>query len=183
MSLSMIFETERDPVLRWRDLPKSRLLTSRYMESILSVLSVSIVLVSLAGCSMTPPIIEEIDRAFAAKQKNEDVAAVVMKHISPGADQEKVATFLHKLRDAGFSISEYRFEGARKWPDGAVRPYSDDQTRKNMQLQNPKGTFRFVAEMQYARSYLIVTKAAVIVIVTDGVMAQHVDGRVNISGI
>lgn len=154
-----------------------------YRVSVVFFMTTILTIILVVGCSMNPQIIDEIDSAFAMRQKNEDVVAVVEKYITPGMSTENVFPFLQKLKGAGFSISEYRFEGARPWPDGHLRPYIDESTRKSMELKNPLGTIRFVAEMQYGRRYIILEKTAVITILIDESVVQRVDARVNVSGI
>jgi hypothetical protein len=137
----------------------------------------------LAGCSVNTSIVDEIDNAFAARQKNDDVAEVVRRHVPVGTQEEDVLVFLHKLKADGFSVSQYVFEGAGQWPDGRISPYLDEQTKRNMERRLPKGTTQFVAQRQYGGKYFLLTKTAVVVITIEGSIAMQVEGRVNISGV
>lgn len=132
---------------------------------------------------MNDPMIKEMDSAYAVKERGEDVTRVVQKYFPPGMLMEDAFKLLHQLKKQGFEIGEYRHEGARIWPDGELKPYTDEATRRNLQQQYPKGVIEYVAEKKYDRKYLIVTKTAVIGIRTDGKTILESSGDINISGI
>ena len=132
---------------------------------------------------MNDPMIQEMDSAYAVKESNADVTRVVQKYFPPGMKMEEAFKLLHLLKDQGFDVSEWRYEGARIWPDGELKPYTDEATRRNLQQQYPKGIIEYVAEKKYDSKYLIVTKTAAIGIRTDGKKIIESNGDIHISGI
>ncbi len=125
----------------------------------------------LAGCNMTDPMINDMETAYTiATQKSGDthaerkaaVTQAVRKYFPEGMKTEDAFRLLRRLKEEGFEIGEYRHEGARVWPDGELRPYLDEATRRNLQNQYPKGLSKFTAKKQYGRHLLVVTKHAVV---------------------
>lgn len=107
---------------------------------------------------MKDPMIEEMEAAYrGVSQKKGDthqdrdaaVSAVLHKYFPPGMKTEDAFKLLRQLKERGFDVSEYRHEGARIWPDGELKPYLYEETRRNMQQQIPKGVSRFHAEKKY----------------------------------
>lgn len=120
---------------------------------------------------MHDKLIQEMESAYATaarnngetQQEREDaVTLVVKKYFSPGMKVDEAFELLRRLKEQGFDISEYRNEGARNWPDGTIKPYVDEATRRNLQNKYPKGMSHFSAKKQYDTQMLVVTKHAAI---------------------
>jgi hypothetical protein len=74
------------------------------------------------------------DRAKQGYESQERaVSKVVTKYIPAGMRKEDAFKRIQDLKDEGFEIGEYRCEGVRVWPDGDLKPYLDEATRKNLQ--------------------------------------------------
>lgn len=129
-----------------------------------SIAGIAFIAMAATGCNMYEPIIKEMDDAYAARESDEDVSRVVQKHFPPGMSLDEALKLLHALKKQGFEIGEYRHEGARQWPDGDIKPYADEATRKNLQNLYPIGVSGYVATKTYDRKYFIVTKAASITV-------------------
>lgn len=137
--------------------------------------------VSLAmGCKMEKSWVDEMlhemevawvdaDKAHLGQDgRNAAVTAVVQKHFRPGMAKIDAFGLLRELKEQGFNIGEYRHEGARDWPDGEIKPYLDEDTRRNLQSQIPPGVSRITARKQYGRVNFVVLKhGGVTVIVHD----------------
>jgi hypothetical protein len=133
------------------------------------LISVAIVLPTMGGCSANDPMILEMESAYVAADKqdgsthverNAAVTLVVQKYFPNGMKSEDALKRLRDLKNQGFDIGEYRHEGARNWPDGELKPYRDEATRRNLQNKYQRGTSYFFVEKQYGRHLLIVTKHA-----------------------
>lgn len=156
--------------------------------------AISLSLPLLTGCNMNDPMIKEMEvaQATAMRKKGEThvdrdaaVTLVVKKYFPPGMKVEDAFTLLRQLKSKGFEIGEYRYEGARNWPDGEFKPYLDEATRRNLQQQYPIGRSRFTAKKQYDTQMLIVTKhVAISFEVVDGSgVISSIEGSVWASGI
>lgn len=118
-------------------------------------------------------ISKEMDSAFALRQSDPDVTRVVDKYFPIGMTTDQTTIRLNLLKQAGFQIGEYRYEGAREWPDGELKPYRDEETRRNFQNRYPKGIVVYAADKVYAKRYLVLTKTASIKItIKDGLLAE-----------
>lgn len=163
-----------------------------------SLFTIMLVLPFLTGCKMDDPMvkemIEDMGAAYAiATQKKGDtqeerdtaVSRAVQKHFPPGMKVEEAFKHLLRLKEQGFKISESRHEGGRAWPEGELKPYLDEVTRRNLQQHYPKGVSKFIAEKQVGTHMLIVTNHVGIsfrVIDGSGVISD-VEGSVWANGI
>jgi hypothetical protein len=136
-----------------------------------------------ASCGSDMKLVDEMDKSYAISQSNADVSAVVGKYIKQGDGEDILNLFLKRLDGEGFAVSEYRFNGARRWPNGVISAYADEVTRRNMANRIPVGSVRFVAEIEYASSFLVARKKAVVVVTVKEAAVQSVEGRISISGI
>lgn len=140
-------------------------------------------LLFLTGCNMNDPMIQEMDSAYAVKESNEDVTRVVQKYFPPGMKVEDAFKLLRQLKEQGFEIDEYQYEGARRWPDGELKPYLDEVTKRNLQRYYLKGEVTYTVSKKYDSKFLIVTKTAGITLRTDGERILESSGGISISGI
>ena len=93
---------------------------------------------------MNHPMINEMEVAHANLELNgthekrvKATSRVVRKYFPPGMKSEEAFKLLRQLKQQGFDVSEYRHEGARNWPDGELKFYLDDATKRNLQQQIP----------------------------------------------
>ena len=107
---------------------------------------------------MNDPMIEEMEMAYrtvshtkgdTSVDRDAAVSAVVQKYLPSGVKTEEAFNFLNQLKERGFEITEYRHEGARRWPQGELKPYLYEETRRNMQQQIPIAQSRFHAQKEY----------------------------------
>jgi uncharacterized protein YoaH (UPF0181 family) len=97
------------------------------------------------------------------EMRRKAVEQVAQKYFRPGMSKTDAFKLLKDLELRGFHIGEYRHEGARSWPSGELRPYLDEETKRNLQRQIPPGITRFSARNdEYGRTRLIITKGAAI---------------------
>lgn len=97
------------------------------------------------------------------------VAAVARKYFHPKMSKAEAFKLMGELKADGFRISEYRHEGARSWPYGEIKPYTDEPTRRNFQNLIPLGYGQIFARKKYGSTYFIITKSIGITIaVSDG---------------
>lgn len=133
---------------------------------------------------MYDPIVKEMDSAYAARENNDDVALVVKKYFPIGMGMEDAFKLLKTLKEQGFEIRENRLDGARSWPDGELKPYRDETTRKNRLQMDPKGVMvNYTITKKYDSKYLVVDKKAVIYLRTDGERILESEGSIIVSGI
>jgi hypothetical protein len=138
--------------------------SNRFWSSLLMALTVFLI----AGCKVEDKtwidkMLSEVGLAFAEAdkaglgQEGRDAAMVKAAHryFPTGMRKEDAFVLLHEMKNNGFDISEYRHEGARKWPGGELRPYMDEATRRNLQRQYPPGVSEVVAVRTW-RSRLVV---------------------------
>ena len=114
----------------------------------------------ITGCDVKPQFIKDMEAGFAAEKNDAGASIAVQKYFPVDMTIEKVNEQLRLLKSEGFSISEYKYEGARNWPDGAFKPYADEGTRRNMQNLYPVGVSEFSGEKMYETHYLFFTKTA-----------------------
>lgn len=135
-----------------------------FWQSLLMALSVFLI----AGCKVEDKtwidkMLSDVDLAFAEANKaglGQDgrVAAMVKathRYFPSGMRKEDAFVLLREMKNSGFDISEYRHEGARKWPSGELRPYMDETTRRNLQKRYPPGVSEIIAVRTW-RSRLVV---------------------------
>jgi len=118
------------------------------------------------------------DRAKAVNQ-------VVQTYFRPGMPKADAFDMLMRLKEQGFNIGEYRHEGARNWPDGDLKPYLDEQTKKNLENQIPPGISRISASKQHGKSNFLIYKHIGITLITrdhDDVILSS-DGAIGLSSI
>lgn len=148
----------------------------------------------LTGCRMNDPMIQEMEAAYAAVEKrsgdtheerDEAVTRVVQKYFPPGMKKEDAFKLLRQLKEKGFDIGEYRHEGARNWPDGELKPYMDEATRRNLQRRYPMGMSHFSAQKKYGTQILVITKHVAISfnVADDSAIISEPKGTVWASGI
>ncbi len=120
---------------------------------------------------MTDPMIQEMETAYATAMRKEGdtheerkaaATQAVQKYFRPGMKAEEAFKLLRQMKDDGFEITEYRYEGARVWPDGELKPFLGEVGKLTYQRHHPKGTSDFIAQKQYGRRLLIVTKHVVV---------------------
>lgn len=138
------------------------------------------------------PLVSGIDYAAIARteaekeERKEALSRAVQKYFPPGMRAEEALKRLSQLKEQGFDISEYRHERARNWPDGELKPYLDEATRRNLQQHIPKGVSKFSARKEYGFYIpLIATKHVAIsfrVVDGSGVITE-VKGDIGASGI
>jgi len=93
---------------------------------------------------------------------------------------------LSELKAQGFDIGEYRHDGARNWPDGEIKPYLDQETKRSFQRQIPPGTGSITARKDgYGRERLIISKGVVITMIVDDkeTVVKNVEARIWASSI
>lgn len=130
-----------------------------------------IFLTILAGCKVEDKtwidrMISEMESAWiqaheaglGQQGRNAATTAVAQRYFRPGMTKDDAFNLLRELKIHGFEVGEYRYEGARNWPDGELRPYTDEATRRNLQNQYPKGTIEIVATKRYDSERVIVDK-------------------------
>ena len=87
------------------------------------------------------------------------------------------------IKDQGFIINEYHHEGARNWPDGELKPYLDEDTKRNMQNRYATGVIKYVAKKSYDSHWAIAESNAFIVITTKDGFVVDVSGSISTSAI
>ncbi len=138
--------------------------SSRFWPSLLMALTVFFI----AGCKVEDKtwidkMLLDVGLAFAEAdkaglgQEGRDAAMIkaAQRYFPVGMRKEDAFVLLHEMKNNGFDISEYRHEGARKWPSGELRPYMDEATRRNLQRQYPPGVSEVIAVRTW-RSRLVV---------------------------
>jgi hypothetical protein len=111
----------------------------------------------------------EADRA-SLRQEGRDAAvtAVAQKYFRPGMPKAEAFNLLRDMKAQGFHIGEYRHEEARDWPDGEMKPYLYEETKRNLQRRIPPGTSSITARKEeYGRERLIISKGAALTLVLD----------------
>lgn len=146
---------------------------------------------------MHDPIIKEMEAAYAeATHKKGDtheerkaaVTQAVQKYFRPGMKTDDAFKLLRQLKEHGFEIKEYRYEGARVWPDGELKPFLGEVGKLTYQRHHPKGVSRFIAihdKTRFTIQTLFVTRRAAINFrVEDGSeVIADVEGDVEFTGI
>lgn len=139
--------------------------------SLFRIMCATAFLLPLTGCNMTDPMIQEMETAYATAMRKEGdtheerkaaATQAVQKYFRPGMKAEEAFKLLRQMKDDGFEITEYRYEGARVWPDGELKPFLGEVGKLTYQRHHPKGTSDFIAQKQYGRRLLIVTKHVVV---------------------
>lgn len=95
------------------------------------------------------------------------VTAVAKSYFRPGMPKQEAFNLLKELELQGFDIGEYRHDGARDWPNGELKPYTDHATKISLQRQIPQGVSRITATKEYGRVRLIITKHVGITLVVN----------------
>lgn len=138
----------------------------------------------LVGCNRYDPIIKEMDGAYAINEKNDDVSRVVQKYFPPGMKMDDAFRLLKLFYDQGFEVRENRLGGARNWPDGELKPYRDEATKRNRLQMDPKGMMvNYTITKRYDSKYFVVTKEALIYLRTDSEQIVESKGAIFVSGI
>lgn len=170
---------------------KERNLTS---ASLFRFMCLTAFLFPIAGCNMTDPMIQEMETAYAAAMRKDGdtheerktaATQAVQKYFRHGMKAEEAFKLLLQMKADGFEITEYRHEGTRVWPNGDLKPFIGEVGKLTYQRRHPRGRSEFVAQKQYGRQLLIVTKHVVIKFrVIDGSdMVSEVVGDIWANGI
>ncbi|MDR2112722.1 MAG: hypothetical protein LBQ62_06455 [Candidatus Accumulibacter sp.] len=124
------------------------------------------------GCKMDDTgwgdeMLSEMETAVRSRRNSEErknaVNQVAQKYFRPGMPRTEAFKLLEDLGSRGFRIGEYRYEGARLWPDGELKPYLDEAIKRNFQRQIPPGASKFSARNdRYGRERFIIIKGAAI---------------------
>jgi hypothetical protein len=173
-------------------------MTKKYPLSPRSLCAFALLLLFLTGCNTSDPMIEDMEIAYKTigetkgsthEKRAEAVSRAVQKYFPPGMPEKDAFKLLGQLKEQGFDVGEYRHEGARNWPNGELKPYLDEATRRNLQRQIPKGVSRFSALKEYKTGFsaqtLLFTKHAAIsfsVVDGSGVISES-KGTISVSGI
>ena len=141
-------------------------------------------LLLIAGCDAGDALIQEMEYAYIAAGKSSEtkdayVSNVAKRHFPDGM---LLSDALTQLQARGFKIIEYRYEGARIWPSGDLRPYKDESVRRNIQARFRKNQIEHVAEKEFEWR-LFVAKRAVIVIDSDSEKILSSRGFIYLNGI
>ena len=141
-------------------------------------------LLLITACGTDDPLIRELEVAYlsagkSAEEKDAHVSSVTRKHFPAGM---MVSEALQRMQAKGFKISEYRYEGARLWPSGELRLYTDESVRRNIQARFRKNQVEYMAEKEYEWK-VIVAKRVVIVIDSDGDKILSSRGFIYLDGI
>lgn len=152
--------------------------------SMLTRLAICSLLLLITACGTNDPLIRELEAAYlsagkSVEEKDALVSGVTRKHFPAGMN---ISEALQQMQAKGFQISEYRYEGARLWPSGELRPYTDESVRRNIQARFRKNQFEYVAEKEYGWK-VIVAKRVVIVIDSDGKKIVSSRGFIHLDGI
>ena len=100
--------------------------------------------------------IAEADRAGLGQEaRDASMIKAAHKYFPVGMRKEDAFVLLHEMKNSGFEISEYRYEGAREWPIGQLMPYTDEATRRHLQRRYPPGVSKVTAIRKW-RSRLVV---------------------------
>jgi len=156
-------------------------------------------LAMLYGCDMNDPMIKEMETAYATvpkknedtldektEKRNEAVSRAVQKYFPPGMRAEEAFKRLQQMKEQGFEVREYRRDGARIWPDGAFKPYPNDEIRRNIQRRYPNNVSGYNAKKDYGTIIsLLATKHVSISfrVVDGGGVISEVKGDIGASGI
>lgn len=145
---------------------------------------------------MDDPMIKEMDSAYetivekqkqnktyydtntdnANKERKKAVSRVVQKYFPPGMKVEEAFKLLRLLKNQGFEIAEARHEGARKWPEGELKPYRSETSKRAYQ---PTGSMiSYTATKRYERQLIIFEKHVYISIRTDGEEIVSSEGNI-----
>jgi hypothetical protein len=117
-----------------------------------------VTLTSLQGCNMKSQFIQDLEAARTDEYNDKGVSAAVQKYFPVGMSVDEMNKQLHLLKKDGFDIGVYKYEGAKNWPDGEFKPYTDEGTRRNLQNQYPVGITAFSGRKTYERHYFFITK-------------------------
>jgi hypothetical protein len=128
-----------------------------------------LVIFSVAGWKMTNKTwvnkmfseMETADKIHSEgwKEDEKNMNQIVQKYFRPGMPKEEAFRLLNDLQKQGFDVGEYRHEGAKNWPDGELKPYWDDATKRNLQRQIPPSVSRIIAvNNEYGKDMLIFRK-------------------------
>ena len=110
--------------------------------------------------TMKPQFIKDMEAGYEAENNDASVSTAVEKYFPVGMTVEKMNEQLRLLKSDGFDIGEYKYEGARNWPDGEFKPYTDEGTRRNLQNRYPIGVSGFTGRKMYETHYFFIEKTA-----------------------
>jgi len=162
--------------------------------------SLSLILLSLTvlnGCdmNMSDQMIKDMESAYVIvgegrgsthEKRVEATSSAVQKYFPPGMKAEEAFKLLRQLKEQGFEVDESRHEGARNWPDGALMPYRDEETRRHLQQHYPKGVSEFMAKKQYGSNIMMLATKHVVIsfrVVDGSGVISTVKGSLSASGI
>ncbi|MGY8870594.1 MAG: hypothetical protein ACKVJE_09155 [Pseudomonadales bacterium] len=132
----------------------------------------------LLGCNVDTGIISDMDSLYEEKEGESDVTNAITRHIDKSTDLDGFLTMLHRT---GFKIIEYQREGARSWPDGALRPYDND-VKRSIQNRIEETEKKYVARIIYDKR-IFTSKEAVISITKGPLSFKKVEAHIYITGL
>lgn len=108
-------------------------------------------------------MIRDVERATSGaqgkrtewKQRAEANSYAAQKYFPVGMPLGQAQEKMLQMKDDGFKVVEYTRDGSRDWPNGVLRPYLDEDTRRNMSNQLPPGVYALTAVKTW-RSRLVV---------------------------
>ncbi len=130
----------------------------------------------LTGCENNGSFVSEMEAAYQKSRSQADVSKVVQHRFPNGSSAEQTKVQLSQLKEDGFSIHEYHYEGSRVWPDGEFLPYREG--RKNLQILYPPGTKAFVGKISYGKRLFIFSKNATVEVVIRDEKVQNAAGKI-----
>lgn len=89
------------------------------------------------------------------KKRSAERSSAAQNHFPPGMPLPQAEQKLIEMKNNGFTVTEYTRDGSRDWPNGVLRPYPDEGTKKTMNNQIHAGTRKLIATKKW-RSRLIV---------------------------
>lgn len=124
-----------------------------------------ILFVTISGCNSPSAIVDEVIEA----EKNHsnpnvvEINMVLTRHIPVGM---KIENALEKLDEQGFEITEFSMMGYRKYPNGVLRLYADEDAVTRIKKEHGDTKFRYYAQrFQIAQ---LLSSAVAITIKSDG---------------
>lgn len=128
------------------------------------IVALILVIFFLQACNSESQLIKDMDSLYMKPERisskdRDNVTEVVQKYFPPGM---KLSVALKYLVEQGFDIIEYQKVGFRKWPNGELEPYKDDNHKKV--AIKAGSTICYIAENTYDSIKIIVEKRARIII-------------------
>ena len=138
---------------------------------------------SITGCNMKSQFIKDMELGFAAENNDSGASIAVQKYFPVGMTIQNMNEQLRLLKNDGFDIGEYKYEGARNWPDGEFKPYTDEGTRRSLQNKYPIGVSGFTGRKMYETHYIFIEKTAAFDVTVENGSVIRSSGSIWTSGI